>query len=152
MIKRAPLKSDGAGKCSRWHVVVYNQETKKHDWHTVRWNARALKKWRTCFWMTGAPTDVDLADAKLPALGPRNIRNIKRNDLKAHFNALRKSGCTVSRGNESIKAAKAVFTYAFDSEYVTFNVTQRYPKLQRVDGERRANRGIFSEVELQGDL
>jgi len=22
--------------CSRWHVVVYNKDTKKYDWHTVR--------------------------------------------------------------------------------------------------------------------
>jgi hypothetical protein len=36
MIKRAPLKTDPPGKCSRWHVIIYNRETKKNDWHTVR--------------------------------------------------------------------------------------------------------------------
>jgi integrase len=36
MIKRAPLKKDPPGKCSRWHVVVYNTETKQKDWHTIR--------------------------------------------------------------------------------------------------------------------
>jgi hypothetical protein len=36
MIKRAPLKKDPPDKCSRWHVIVYNKETKKYDWHTVR--------------------------------------------------------------------------------------------------------------------
>ena len=36
MIKRAPLSKDPAGKCNRWRVIVYNQETKKYDWHTVR--------------------------------------------------------------------------------------------------------------------
>ena len=36
MIKRAPLKTDPPGKCSRWHVIVYNKETKKYDWHTIR--------------------------------------------------------------------------------------------------------------------
>lgn len=35
MIKRAPLKTDSPGTCSRWHVVIYNQETGKKDWHTV---------------------------------------------------------------------------------------------------------------------
>jgi integrase len=86
---------------------------------------------------------------KAPLLGPRDIRNIKRGDMKAHFNALRNSGCTVSQVNKSIKVAKAIFTYAFDSEYVTSNVMQRYPKLQRVDGERKANRGVFTESELK---
>ena len=47
------------------------------------------------------------ADEKLPRLGPRNVRNIKRADMKAHFNALRKKGCTVSQVNKTIKAAKA---------------------------------------------
>ena len=80
-------------------------------------------------------------NGRLPALGPRDIRNIKRADMKAHFNALRNSGCTVAQVNKSIKAAKAIFTYAFDSEYVTSNVMHRFPKLQRVEGERTANRG-----------
>jgi hypothetical protein len=45
--------------------------------------------------------------------------------MKAHFNALRNSGRTVSQVNKSIKAAKATFTYAFDSEYVTSNIMHR---------------------------
>lgn len=69
--------------------------------------------------------------------------------MKAHFNALRKSGNTVSQVNKSIKVAKSIFTYAFDCEFVTTNIMQRYPKLQRVDGERTANRGVFTEIELQ---
>jgi hypothetical protein len=35
MIKRAPLKKDPKGSCSRWDIVIYNQETKKYDWHTA---------------------------------------------------------------------------------------------------------------------
>src|SRR6185437_1200792 len=66
-----------------------------------------------------------------------------------HFNALRNSGCTVSQVNKAIKTAKAIFTYAFDSEYVISNVMQRHPKLQPVDGEPTANRGVFTETELQ---
>jgi integrase len=89
------------------------------------------------------------ADNKLPKLGPRNVRNIKRADMKAHFNALRKSGCTVSQVNKAIKVAKSISTYAFDAEYVSTNIMQRYPKLQRIEGERAANRGVFTEVELQ---
>jgi hypothetical protein len=34
-------------------------------------------------------------------------------------------------------------------EYVTSNVMQRYAKLQRVEGETKANRGVFTEAELQ---
>jgi integrase len=191
MIKRAPLKKDPKGSCSRWHVVVYNKETKKYDWHTVRGtrdDARNFKRKAE-----GAKADGDYAgplerktfeevanlcvddrrannrrfstieeyeselklrllpqaDEKLPKLAPRDIRKIKRADMKAHFNALRKSGCTVCQVNKAIKVAKAIFTYALDMEYVAANVMQRYPNLQRVEGERTANRGVFTEAELQ---
>ena len=56
---------------------------------------------------------------------------------------------TISQVNKSIKVAKAIFTYAFDSEYVRSNIMHRYPRLQRVEGEPKANRGVFSELELQ---
>jgi integrase len=36
MIIRAPLKTDAAGKCSRWWVKFYNSETHKYEMHTVR--------------------------------------------------------------------------------------------------------------------
>jgi site-specific recombinase XerD len=88
-------------------------------------------------------------DEKLPSLGPRDIRNIRRGDMRTHFNALRNNGYTVSQVNKTIKTAKAIFTYAFDSEYVATNIMQRYPKLQRGDDERKANRGVFTEAELQ---
>lgn len=55
--------------------------------------------------------------------------------MKAHSNALRNSGRAVSQVNKTIKAAKAIFTYPFDSEYVISNVLQRYPKLQRVGSQ-----------------
>jgi hypothetical protein len=38
--------------------------------------------------------------------------------MKAHFNALRNNGGTVSQVNKSIKVAKAIFGYAFGCEYV----------------------------------
>jgi integrase len=34
-IQRAPLKTDTAGKCTRWRVIIYNSDTHKHEWHTV---------------------------------------------------------------------------------------------------------------------
>jgi integrase len=191
MIKRAPLKTDLPGKCSRWHVVLYNRERKQKDWHTVRGtiaDAKALERKFEDAKRKGEyvgplerKTFQEVADLflddrrannrrlstleeyqtelkirlwpqpndRLPPLGPRDIRNIKRANMKAHFNALRNGGCTVSQVNKSIKAAKAIFTYAFDLEYVTSNVMQRYPKLQRVEGETKANRGVFTEAELQ---
>jgi integrase len=191
MIKRAPLKKDPPGKCTRWHIVVYNKETKKHDWHTVRGtrdDAKAFKRKFESAKLNGDytgplerktfeevanlflddrrannrrfstieeyETELKLrllpeASENLPILGPRSIRNLKRADMRAHFNALRKSGCTVSQINKSIKVAKAIFTYAFDAEYVTSNIMHRYPKMQRVEGERKANRGIFTESELR---
>jgi len=42
-IKRAPLKTDAAGKCSRWRVIVYNAATSRHEWHTVRGTERDAK-------------------------------------------------------------------------------------------------------------
>ena len=59
------------------------------------------------------------------------------------------AGCTVSQVNKAIKIAKAIFTYAFDSEFVTSNIMDRYPKLQRVDNESTANHEIFSEAKLR---
>ena len=47
MIKRVPLKRDPPGQCGRWRVIVYNKETKKFDWHTVRGtraDAKALER------------------------------------------------------------------------------------------------------------
>ena len=35
-IVRAPLKTDAAGKCSRWRVIVYNPTTARHEWHTIK--------------------------------------------------------------------------------------------------------------------
>jgi integrase len=34
-IVRAPLKTDTAGKCSRWRVILYNPATHKQEWHTI---------------------------------------------------------------------------------------------------------------------
>lgn len=191
MIKRDPLKKDPPGQCTRWRVIVYNTETKKHDWHTIRGtraDAKALERKfedakrkgdyagplerktfeevaelflddkrannRRLGTLEEYETELKLRllpqpNPNLPPLGPRDIRNIKRSVMKTHFNALRNSGYTVSQVNKSIKTAKAIFTYAFDSEYITSNVMQRYPKLQRVEGERKANRGVFTEAELQ---
>jgi len=39
-IKKAPLKTDAAGKCSRWRVIVYNPATHKQEWHTVEGTRR----------------------------------------------------------------------------------------------------------------
>jgi integrase len=35
-IKRAPLKSDPPGKCSRWRIIIYNSMTHKQEWFTVK--------------------------------------------------------------------------------------------------------------------
>ena len=43
MVKRAPLKVDRVGKCTRWHVVVYNRNTRQYKWHTVRGTKREAK-------------------------------------------------------------------------------------------------------------
>ncbi len=43
MVKRAPLKVDRVGKCTRWRVVVYNRNTKQYKWHTVRGTKREAK-------------------------------------------------------------------------------------------------------------
>src|SRR5690242_17062007 len=37
---RAPLKTDAAGKCSRWRVILYNPATHKQEWHTVNGTRR----------------------------------------------------------------------------------------------------------------
>ena len=142
MIKRAPLSKDPAGKCNRWRVIVYNQETKKYDWHTVRGSrddAKALERKFEVAKGKGEYTgpveqrtfeEVALLflddrrannrrmstldeyqselkirllpepNVNLPALGARDIRKIKRADMKTHFNALRNSSRTVDQSRK----------------------------------------------------
>jgi len=42
-IVKAPLKTDAAGKCTRWRVILYNPVTHKQEWHTVRGSERDAK-------------------------------------------------------------------------------------------------------------
>jgi len=63
--------------------------------------------------------------------------------MQKHWNA-----SSQTQVNKSIKVAKAIFGYAFGCEYVTSNIMQRYKKLERVEGVRTVNRGVFSETEL----
>jgi len=39
-IVKAPLKSDAAGKSTRWRVILYNPATHKQEWHTVNGTRR----------------------------------------------------------------------------------------------------------------
>lgn len=127
MIKRHPLKKGPPGQCTRWRVIVYNKETKKYDWHTIRGtrsDARPLerkfedakrngdyvgplerktfevvahlflddRRANDCRLSTLEEYQTELKlrllpqpDPKLPPLGPRDIRNIKRGDMKTPF-------------------------------------------------------------------
>jgi integrase len=88
-------------------------------------------------------------NGKLPRLGPRDIRDIRHVDTRAHFNALRNGGCTTSQVNKAIKTAKAIFTYAFNSEYVASSIMERCPTLGCVDCESTPNREVFTATELR---
>ena len=37
-IVKAPLKTDSAGKCSRWRVIIFNPGTQ--EWHTINGTRR----------------------------------------------------------------------------------------------------------------
>jgi integrase len=39
-IVKAPLKTDTAGKCTRWRVILYNPTTHKQEWHTIEGTKR----------------------------------------------------------------------------------------------------------------
>jgi integrase len=39
-IVRAPLKTDGTGKCTRWRVILYNPVTHRQEWRTVNGTRR----------------------------------------------------------------------------------------------------------------
>jgi len=39
-IVKAPLKTDAAGKCTRWRVILYNPAKHKQEWHTVNGTRR----------------------------------------------------------------------------------------------------------------
>jgi integrase len=42
-IVKAPLKTDAAGKCTRWRVILYNPASHKQEWHTVSGTRRDAK-------------------------------------------------------------------------------------------------------------
>jgi hypothetical protein len=75
----------------------------------------------------------------VPPLGPRNIRNIKRADMKAHFNALRNNGCTVSQVNKSIKVAKALLERAEVRYRDMYSLRWTFVSLARASGEAAFN-------------
>src|SRR6267378_6320115 len=39
-IVKTPLKTDAAGKCSRWRVIIFNPHTHRQEWHTLRGTKR----------------------------------------------------------------------------------------------------------------
>jgi integrase len=43
-IIRKPLASDGADRCTRWQIVLYNKHTGKQEWHTHRGTLRDAQK------------------------------------------------------------------------------------------------------------
>jgi integrase len=43
-IVKAPLKTDTAGKCTRWRVILYNPHRHKQEWHTIAGTRRDAEK------------------------------------------------------------------------------------------------------------
>jgi integrase len=39
-IVKAPLKTDAAGRCTRWRVIIYNPATHRQEWHTINGTRR----------------------------------------------------------------------------------------------------------------
>jgi len=183
-IVRAPLKTDAAGKCTRWRVILYNPATHKQEWHTVggtRRDAEAFERTQKTRQASGVyiakserRTFAEVADRflkerrardrrtstiacyetvldchLLPKFGPHEVGTIRRTDIAEHFDAMRESGATVQTVNRTLRTMKAVLFFALERELVERNVMQRFRPFEGGKSERHANRGAFSETQIQ---
>lgn len=109
-IRRAPLKTDAAGKCSRWRVILYNPATHKQEWHTVggtRRDAEAFERQQKTRLASGVyiarterRTFAQVVDLFLKEfLGDRRLPRVKSNRLPMLSRGLRAqpSGSAVGR-------------------------------------------------------
>ena len=186
-IKRAPKKTDPAGKCSRWRVIFYNPTTQKQEWFTVegrRSEAEAFERQQKEKLARG--TYIARAERKtfaevavsfikdremrgrrggtlsgyqnvlrrylLPHFGPWEVGKIRRADIIKRLDELHDTGTSAQTCNRIIRTAKAILFFAFECELVDRNVAQRLRLYERVDGERKASRGAFTEAEVQALL
>lgn len=186
-IQRAPLKTDAAGKCTRWTVWIYNPQTAKNECHRVRGTLKEAEAFeREQKEKLSRGTYITRRERKtvqqvyelflrerrararrtstlkcyesaltlhiLPKFGAREIGTIRKSDIKEHFYGMREAGKTVATTNRALRAMKALMFFALESELVDRNVMQRFRPFERVKGERRANRGAFTEAEVRAIL
>jgi integrase len=178
------LKTDTAGKCTRWHVTIWNKQRQKKEWHTVhgtREEARALErkfkdqqasgvyisreqrltvkeifdKWILHLKANNRRTSTvecyesDITCHILPDLGTHEADKLRKHQLNEHFARMRAKGATTATVNRVMRSFKALMYFAFDSEIVSRPVMRRVKPLPRVKGERRVNRGAFTEAEVR---
>lgn len=186
MIRRAPLKTDPPGKCSRWWVKIYNAALHKHEMHTVRGTRKdaeayereqkdklgngtfiARKDKKTVqevydLWLdelgvrgraasTLAEYTSSLSLYVLPDFGAKEVGAVRKDDVRAHFNKLRKRkpAATV---NKALRAFKALLNYALDLQLIDPNPLTRFKPYERADGEPTVNRDAFTEAEVRAIL
>src|SRR5437660_12920016 len=87
-IVRAPLKTDTAGKCTRWRVILYNPDTHKQEWHTVngtRRDAQAFERQQKTRLASGVyiarATRRTFAEVATMFLNERSARNRRTSTL-----------------------------------------------------------------------
>lgn len=186
MIKRAPLKTDPVGKCSRWWVKIYNPAAHKHEMHTVRGTLKEAQAYEleqkrklgagTFVARTDKKTVQEVYDAwlreltararrastledyastlslyVLPKFGPKEAGAVRKGELREHFNGLRASKPTATV-NKAIRYFKALLNFALDAELIDRNPLARFRPFERVKGERRVKRGVFTELEVRAIL
>ena len=92
-IVKAPLKTDPAGKCSRWRVILYNPAKHKQEWHTIRGSERDAKAFQrdqetrlskgTYIAKTERRTFQEVAQAFIKECGVRNRRTSTVSDYES---------------------------------------------------------------------
>jgi integrase len=88
----------------------------------------------------------------LPEFGSREVGVIRLLDFEEHFGTMRTKGATVLTVNRTLRVAKAVLFFAMQRQLAERNVLQRFSPFEGGRDERHAQRGAFSEAEVQALL
>jgi integrase len=178
-IVRAPLKTDAAGKCNRWRVIIFNPGMNKQEWHTVKGTRRdaeafeRLQKNRLASGVYIAKSDRrSFAEVAKMFLKERLARD-RRTSTSVCYETVFKCHLLPTFGPREVgtirrpdiadhfdamreagairilRTMKAVLFFALERELVERNVMQRFRPFEGGKSERHVSRGAFSESEIQ---
>jgi integrase len=163
------LKTDAAGKCSRWRIIVFNPQTHRQEWHTVngtRRDAEAFERDQKSRLAKGTYvakaerlTVAQVAESFLKECKARSRRtstvlnySVRKSDVRSWLGELFESGKGIELVNRIVRVFKTLLFHAVvDLEVIERNVLLRFKQYERTDKSagRRVNRAAVTEEEVQ---